>query len=235
MLGVSGTPFRVARTVLICGNMMQIKVRHVSLYSTISADMLPVSVAERARLKREIDSGSKDTSQKDGGAQPIPNQEERAIEEFEDDGKWYIGKASEDFRRRQQGEVARAAAAEDDDDPVQVSISFNIILPQTFLSSTQWARERRNAENERDGDFGPEDYFEAALRGGHRREEEVDELTETMLLVALCALVALLIYVRTRIVRRARGQEQEQQQVQRDLGVFPLPGDPARQEWNIVH
>lgn len=197
--------------------------------------MLPVSVAERTRLKREIDSGSKDTSQKDGGAQPIPNKEERAVEDFEDDGKWYIGKASEDFRRRQQGEVARAAAAEDDDDPVQVSISPNIILPQTSLSSTQWARERRNAENERDGDFGPEDYFEAALRGGHRREEEVDELTETMLLVALCALVALLIYVRTRIVRRARGQEQEQQQVQGDLGVFPLPGDPARQEWNIVH
>lgn len=179
-----------------------------------------MSVAERARLKREIDSGSKDASQKDGGAQPIPNKEE-STEEFEDDGKWYIGKASEDFRRRQRGEVARAAAAEDDDDPVQ------------------WARERRNAENERDSDFGPEDYFEATMKlGAHRGEEEVDELTETILLLALCALVALLIYVRTRIVRRARGQEQEQQQDQggqRDLGVFPLPGDPARQEWNIVH
>lgn len=225
--------------VLICGNTMQIRVRHVSLYSTISANMLPVSVAERARLKREIDSGSKDTSQKDGGAQTVPNKEERAVEEFEDDGKWYIGKASEDFRRRRQGETGRtAAAAEEEDDLVQVSISSVVILPHTFLSSTQWARERRNAENERDSDYGPEDYFEAAMLGGHRREEEVDEFTETMLLVALCALVALLIYVRTRIVRRARGQEQEQQQDQggqRDLGVFPLPGDPARQEWNIVH
>ncbi|KAG2069617.1 HCP-like protein [Suillus decipiens] len=180
-----------------------------------------VSVAEKGRSKREIDSGSKDTSQKDGGAQATPHKEERAVEESEDDGKWYIGKASEDFRRRRQGEAARAAAAADEeDDPVQ------------------WARERRNAENERNADFGPEDYFEAAIRGGHQREEEVDELTETLLLVALCVLVALLIYVRTRIVRRTRGQEQEQQQDQggqRDLGVFPPPGDPARQEWHIVH
>ncbi|KAG1721409.1 hypothetical protein EDB19DRAFT_1898333 [Suillus lakei] len=176
---------------------------------------------KRARLKREIDSGSKGASQKDGGAQPAPHKEERTVEEFEDDGNpWYIGKASEDFRRRRQGEAARtAAAAEEEDDPVQ------------------WARERRNAENERDTDFGPEDYFDGAIRGGHR-EEEVDEFTETMLLVALCALVAILIYVRTRIVHRARGQEQEQAQDQggqRDLGVFPPPGDPARQEWNIVH
>lgn len=119
---------------------------HVSLYSTISADMLPVSVAERTRLKREIDSGSKDTSQKDGGAQPIPNKEERAVEDFEDDGKWYIGKASEDFRRRQQGEVARAAAAEDDDDPVQVSISFNIILPDFLIVNTVGTREKERGK-----------------------------------------------------------------------------------------
>jgi SEL1 protein len=179
-----------------------------------------MSVAERARLKREIDSGSKDAPQKDGSPQTTPH-EEKTVEEFEDDGKWYIGKASEDFRRRRQGEAPRAVAtAEEDDDPVQ------------------WARERRNAENERNTDFGPEDYFEAAIRGGHQREEEVDEFMETMLLVALCALVAILIYVRTRIVRRTRGQEQEQQHDQggqRDLGLFPPPGDPARQEWNIVH
>lgn len=179
-----------------------------------------MSVAERARLKQEIDSGSQDTSQKDGGAQPAPHKEERAVEESEDDGKWYRGKASEDFRRRRQGEAARTAAAEEEDDLYQ------------------WAQERRNAEHERDTDFGPEDYFEAAIRGGHQRQEEVDEFTETLLLVALCGLVALLIYVRTRIVRRTREQEQEPQQDregQRDLGLFPPPGDPARQEWNIAH
>lgn len=180
-----------------------------------------MSVAERARLNREIESGSKDTSQEDGGPQPASHKEDKTVEESEDDGKWYIGKASEDFRRRRQGEAARAAAAAEEEDDL-----------------VQWAQERRNAENERNSDFGPEDYFEAAIRGGHQREEEVDELMETMLLVALCALVAVLIYVRTRIVRRTRGQEQEQQQDQggqRDLGVFPPPGDPARQEWNVVH
>ncbi|KAG0699377.1 hypothetical protein DFH29DRAFT_833834 [Suillus ampliporus] len=178
-----------------------------------------LSVAERTRLKREIDGGSKETPQQDSGAEPALHKEEKAVEEFEDDGSpWYLGKAREQFRRRRQDEAARATAEEED--PVQ------------------WARERRNAENERDADFGPEDYFDGAIRGGHRREEDVDEFAETMLLVALCAVVAVLIYVRTRIVDRARRQNQEQQQDQggqRDLGVFPPPGDPARQEWNIVH
>ena len=63
----------------------------------------------------------------------------------------------------------------------------------------------------------------------------MDEFAETMLLVALCAAVAVLIYVRTRIVERARRREQEQQQGQRDLGVFPPADDPAHQEWNIIH
>ncbi|OAX43674.1 HCP-like protein [Rhizopogon vinicolor AM-OR11-026] len=177
-----------------------------------------LSVAERTRLKREIEGGSKDAPQKDGGAQPAMHKEERALEEFEDDGSaWYLGKAREEFHRRTQGRAGRAAAAAEDDDPVQ------------------WARERRNAENERDGDFGPEDYFDGAIRGGNRGEEEEDEFAETMLLVALCAAVAVLIYVRTRIVERARRREQEQQPNQRDLGAFPPPGDPARQEWNIMH
>ena len=69
----------------------------------------------------------------------------------------------------------------------------------------QWARERRNAEQERDSDFGPDDYFEGALRGGHRGEYEGhDEFGETMLLVALCLAVSVLLYVRTRLVERVR-------------------------------
>lgn len=192
-----------------------------------------MSVAERTRLKREIEGSSKETTEKESGAQPALHKEERALEEFEDDGSpWYLGKASEDFRRRRQSGTGRAAA--EDDDPVQVCISpsFHHTLSHSY---TQWARERRNAENERDTDFGPEDYFDGALRGGQRGEEEEDEFAETMLLVALCAAVAVLIYVRTRIVERTRRREQEQQQDQRDLGVFPPAGDPARQEWNIMH
>lgn len=56
-----------------------------------------------------------------------------------------------------------------------------------------------------------------------------------MLLVGLCVVVAILIYIRTRIVERAR-REQEQQQPgeqRQNLGVFPPPGDPARQDWLI--
>lgn len=109
--------------------------------------MLAVSVAERARLKQEIDSGSQDTSQKDGGAQPAPHKEERAVEESEDDGKWYIGKASEDFRRRRQGEAARTAAAEEEDDLYQVSISSIIISLRAFLSSnTVGTREKERGK-----------------------------------------------------------------------------------------
>ncbi|TFY81441.1 hypothetical protein EWM64_g2573 [Hericium alpestre] len=106
-----------------------------------------------------------------------------------------------------------------------------------------WARERRNAENERDSDFGPEDYFEGALRGGHRGEEEADEFTETMVLVGLCLVVTFLLYIRGRMVERMRrdqGRQQqpnggaEQQQQQQDGGLFPPPGDPARDDWAIA-
>lgn len=113
-----------------------------------------------------------------------------------------------------------------------------------LTKSFQWARDRRNEEQERDSDFGPEDYFEGALRGGHRDEEE-DEFGETMLLVTLCVVIASLLYIRTRIVDRMRREQQRQQQGGADQrgaqqaphapgGVFPAPGDPARNEWAIL-
>lgn len=112
----------------------------------------------------------------------------------------------------------------------------------------QWARERRHAESERDGDFGPEDYFEGAMRGGYRGEEDVDEFAETMLLVFLCLMVSALLYFRGRWVERMRRDEQERQQQAaaqgnaaappapppQGQGVFPPPGDPARADWAIL-
>ncbi|KAJ7594970.1 hypothetical protein C8J56DRAFT_1002681 [Mycena floridula] len=136
---------------------------------------------------------------------------------FEDeDGPWYMGKAKDDFRRRKVG----GQAGQGEEDPIQ------------------WARERRNAEQDRDSDFGPEDYFEGALRGGNRGEEG-DEFSETMLLVVLCLAVSILIYVRTRIVDRIRrnqqqGQGEHQQAPPEDNGLFPPAGDPARNEWAIL-
>ena len=147
-----------------------------------------------------------------------------------------MGKARDEFNRRKRGQHDdRAQRAAEEEDPVQ------------------WARERRQAEAaERDraegGDFGPEDYFDAAMRGQRYREEEsVDEFAETMLLVVLCLMVSVLLYVRGRWVDRIRREEEErrrqggggqpgqqQQQAQGANGVFPPPEDPARDDWAIL-
>ncbi|CAL1711319.1 unnamed protein product [Somion occarium] len=132
------------------------------------------------------------------------------------DGHWYIGKAREEFNRRRGQDHAG------EDDPVQ------------------WARDRRHAENDRDSDFGPEDYFEGAMRGGHRGEEEVDEFAETMLLVILCIAVSTLLFIRGRWVERMRREQEEQQRQQQPGGqpaaggLYPPPGDPARNNWGIL-
>lgn len=107
------------------------------------------------------------------------------------------------------------------------------------------ARNRRNAENERDSDFGPEDYFDGALRGGRRQTqagdgidaEEEDEFVETMLLVSLCLTVSLLIWLRGRWVERRRREEEERRaaggQGQRDNAALP-PGNPERDDWAVL-
>ncbi|THH01341.1 hypothetical protein EW026_g1344 [Hermanssonia centrifuga] len=148
--------------------------------------------------------------------------------EDEDDGNWYIGKARENFNRRRQHQDTREIG-QDPDDPVQ------------------WARERRRAESEREGDFGPDDYFDGAMRGGYRGEEDVDEFAETMLLVVLCLTVSGLLYFRGRWVERLRREEQRRQQQQPQQngvaqgpqpqpqgGLYPPPGDPARDNWAIL-
>ncbi|TCD60621.1 ERAD-associated protein [Steccherinum ochraceum] len=143
--------------------------------------------------------------------------------EVQDDSPWYLGKARDEFNRRQQREEVDGS----EDDPVQ------------------WARDRRAAENERDGDFGPEDYFDGATRGGHRGDEDVDEFLETMLLVLLCIMVSTLLFIRGRWVerlRRADDQQQGDQQAQNGQppaqpagGLYPPPGaQAARNNWNIL-
>ena len=80
--------------------------------------------------------------------------------------------------------------------------------------------------------------FEAAMRGGHRGEDEGDEFVETMMLVVLCLIVSLLLYIRGRWVERLRREERQQRQQQeareeRDDGLFPPLGDPARDDWAV--
>lgn len=80
--------------------------------------------------------------------------------------------------------------------------------------------------------------FDAALRGGHRGNDDRDEFVETMVLVVLCLIVSLLLYIRGRWVERLRREEQQQrrqfeQHVEQDEGMFSPPGDPARDDWAI--
>jgi SEL1 protein len=81
--------------------------------------------------------------------------------------------------------------------------------------------------------------FDAALRGGHRGEDETDEFVETMVLVVLCLIVSLLLYIRGRWVERLRREEQQQrrqmeQREEQDNGLFPPPDDPARDDWAVA-
>jgi SEL1 protein len=78
--------------------------------------------------------------------------------------------------------------------------------------------------------------FDATLRGGHRGEDEQDEFAETMILVVLCLIVSLLLYIRGRWVERLRREEQQQrrqleQRDERENGLFPPAGEPARNDW----
>ncbi|KAL1941435.1 hypothetical protein VTO73DRAFT_7252 [Trametes versicolor] len=163
-----------------------------------------------------------DAKEIDGATDPSGGQPALDEAEESDDGPWYIGKARDEFNRRKRGQNQERAGREEED-PVQ------------------WARERRQAEADRDGDFGPEDYFDAAMRGNrYREEEDVDEFAETMLLVVLCLLVSVLLYVRGRWVERLRQEEEQRRQangqppVQQQRGVFPPPGDAAQEDWAIL-
>ena len=79
-------------------------------------------------------------------------------------------------------------------------------------------------------DFGPEDYFDGALRGNRERgDEDEDEVAETMLLMSLVVMIAGLFYLRNRWVERLRRDEEERrrrQQEQVQGGVPPPPPGP---------
>lgn len=74
------------------------------------------------------------------------------------------------------------------------------------------------------------------MRGGNHDDMEIDELGETMVLVILCLVISVLLYIRTRIVERMRREQRDQQggENRNDGGVFPPPGDPARNDWVIL-
>lgn len=97
----------------------------------------------------------------------------------------------------------------------------------------EWAIDRKNRENDRDRDtdFGPEDYFDGALRGGREQGNDDDELAETMLLTSLVLMIAGLFYLRNRWVERLRQDEErrrrQQEGVQGEGPPPPPPGPPG--------
>lgn len=162
----------------------------------------------------------------------------------QDDGQWYMGRARDELNKRRR--KAEAKRHHGEEDPIEVCDSLlTTQFHKRSLLPFKWARNRRNAENDRDSDFGPEDYFEGALRGGRRQAhtgdgieaDEEDEFAETMLLVFLCLVVSLLIWLRGRWVERRRREEEERRgaggEERRNDAVFP-PGDPPRADWAVL-
>ena len=75
-------------------------------------------------------------------------------------------------------------------------------------------------------DFGPEDYFDGALRGNRERGGEDDELAETMLLMSLVVMIAGLFYLRNRWAERLRREEEERRRRQQDRAHGGMPPPP---------
>ena len=102
----------------------------------------------------------------------------------------------------------------------------------------QWARERRDADRERESDFGPDDYFDGAGRGRDREEVvAVDEFGETILLILLCLVISVLLYIRTRMVERMRREQREQNgqpPANGNAGLFPPADDQGRGDWAVL-
>lgn len=73
-----------------------------------------MSIAERENLNREIDAASSSDPNQDDR---VSSTTEELEDDFRDDGSWYIGKAREEFHRRQ----TREARHEAEEDFVQVS------------------------------------------------------------------------------------------------------------------
>ncbi|PFH52111.1 hypothetical protein AMATHDRAFT_74407 [Amanita thiersii Skay4041] len=181
---------------------------------------------------RELEDGSR---QREGAMAEVGKSDDDRYVDEDDDGMWYLGKAREDFHKRRSGQALPDRQRIDEEDPIQ------------------WARDRRDAERERDSDFGPEDYFDAALRGGNRElNADEDDYMDTMLLVLICLVISVLLYIRTRMVERMRREQHQAAQARegrrerngaepgpegdRNAGEngFPPPGDPGRDDWVIL-
>ena len=228
MLAVYGIPLLEEKAASVYGQVKRLILVSCTPSTHNSSDNHESSDSDQIAGRRELDEVPTVT------AASTPEVDEDLT--FEDDGPWYMGKARDEFNRRMRD----AAVPGDEEDPVQVhNLQTLSSLPRLNIRM-QWARNRRNAELDRDSDLGPEDMFDAALRGGNREEEDGDEFVETMILVVLCLIVSLLLYIRGRWVERLRREEQQQrgqldQHEERENGLVTPPGEPApaRDDWAV--
>lgn len=139
-----------------------------------------------------------------------------------EDDHWYLGKSKEDRERRLNGRKSEL----EDKERSGSTPDLKRVGGDSDEDPIQWARDRQSAS----GDFGPEDYFDAATREGRRDDQ--DDFRETMFLVILCLLVSGLIYLRGRWAERRR--QEERQPPPPNEGLFPPEGDPARNDWAIL-
>lgn len=141
----------------------------------------------------------------------------------DDADSWHITRAKDELVRRLRGErfvkgegAAGAGAnggTEGDADGGDAEGDLENTQPQPDEDPIQWARDRRNREEDEVNDYGPDDYWDGNPTRQRRRaadgEEEDDDFGDTVILLVLCAVVTALIWVRGRWVERRRQEEQQ--------------------------
>ena len=86
--------------------------------------MFSVNPGQRHGEGRELDAGK----QPDGSDTASSSENRATMDELEDDGPWYLGKAKEEYKRKRSQDGAKPR---EDEDPVQVSF---LLLPRlSFL------------------------------------------------------------------------------------------------------
>lgn len=132
-----------------------------------------------------------------------------------DDGTdhWYLGKARDDFKRRWRGrkgdDRSQGTSQLDGGSNGEGMQGHDPI--EWMQKKKQEDLDRMRADEDAERGYGRDDYFGGGAGDipGLRMDEVDDELLETMLLVALCGMIAGLVYLRRRVVERRAAEDEE--------------------------
>jgi SEL1 protein len=87
---------------------------------------LQVNPVHRQGEGRELDAGK----QTDGAETAVVGDNRAVLDDMDDDGPWYLGKAKDEYKRKRNQDDAKRR---EDEDPIQVGFLFPFIL---FCSKT---------------------------------------------------------------------------------------------------